>query len=443
MSRLRDKLLRMKSHTAAQEQEEGKAEAANTGDAQQEELSADWKRMDVREERTAEGSFLLRERRYPLSYRHGEHQLDELASTAAGLIAFQAQKEGASAVNPIHDRILFFDLETTGLGIGAGNVPFMVGLGFCSGEQFVVEQMLIRHPAEERAMLAYLMDKLPNFTHLATYNGKTFDWPVLMNRFILHGFRQFAWQPVHLDLLHPSRSIWRNTLASCKLSHIEEERLGIARVDDVPGMLAPSIYFQFLADQEPAPLLGVFRHNEIDMISLACLAIRFAHLLAGQLGERLPYPDGAEELIRTGMWLEKMQGAPAAEPLYARLQEWSSPAPQAWLMLAARDKKYGNWPRAVLLWQKVVQAADGAEWHSWEAHIELSMYYEHKTKQFEPALALAETALSLARRRYTGLVRPGAKQRAELEGIRKRIERLRLKVRRISDEYAEARRIVD
>ncbi len=184
------------------------------------------------------------------------------------------------AIEP--DKVLFLDLETTGLGVGTGNVPFMVGLAYSKDGTFYVEQMLIRHPAEERAMIAYLTEKLPSYTHLVTYNGRTFDWPVLHNRFILNGFRHFTWEPIHIDLLHPSRSVWRNTLTSCKLSHVEEERLGITRTDDVPGSLAPAIYFQYLADGHPEPLLGVFQHNETDMLSLACLAIRFGHLLNGR-----------------------------------------------------------------------------------------------------------------------------------------------------------------
>ncbi|UVI27678.1 ribonuclease H-like domain-containing protein [Paenibacillus spongiae] len=411
-------------------------------------LSPEWFELGVRIMATDEGDFLLRETRYPLDYRHGVHGLDELREAVAGLSAFQTgaspkprnrSAQTAAAVSAeqvsrqdVHpERILFLDLETTGLGVGAGNVPFMVGLGYMTRGAFVVEQMLIRHPAEERAMLAYLCDKLTSYTHLATYNGRTFDWPVLHNRFILNGFRQFKWEPIHIDLLHPSRSVWRNTLVSCKLSHVEEERLGITREDDVPGSLAPAIYFQFLADGNPRPLHGVFRHNEIDMVSLACLAIRFGHLLSDGLGSRVPHPEGVEELLRTGLWLEKMKGASCAEPLFERLINDDQAPPSVYLALAERDKKCGNWPRAVLLWQKVVYAAEMAAWPGWGAHIELAMYHEHKTKQFDSALSLAEEALALALRRYSGL-RLDAKRRAEVEGLRKRIDRLRTKIGRLS-----------
>ncbi|NBD23479.1 ribonuclease H-like domain-containing protein [Paenibacillus glycinis] len=401
----------------------GEASVYNAVDADNEhELPPEWGEIGVRVVASTEGEFLVRESRYPLAHRHGVHQLAELPVVQRALGAF----DQAGSVDPDGANLLFLDLETTGLGVGAGNVPFMVGLAYLQEEAFVVEQMLIRHPAEERAMIGYLCAMLPSFTHLVTYNGRTFDWPVLYNRFVLHGFRTFEWEPVHIDLLHPSRSIWRNTLVSCKLSHVEEERLGIMRSDDVPGSLAPAIYFQYLTDGNPEPLLGVFKHNETDMLSLAALAIRFGHFLGGGVGTLVPVPNEAEELLRTGLWLERMGKAELAEPLYARFAEHSGASAKTMCLLAERDKKCGNWNRAVLLWQKAVRASEDAVWPNYDAHIALAMYYEHKTKELERALLLAERAFELADGRHGGL-RPQGKRRTELDLIRKRIDRLRLK----------------
>ncbi|QHW35363.1 hypothetical protein GZH47_29460 [Paenibacillus rhizovicinus] len=416
--------------------------------------------MGVRLIRSPEGDFLVRESRYPLSHRHGVHGLEELLEALPALAAFDefgnvrgkgdrpsqrsgigdtkieatenedtATEDAATEVGIGEDNRmnpLFLDLETTGLGVGAGNLPFMVGLAYMREETFIVEQMLIRHPAEERAMIGYLSTLLPKFTHLVTYNGRTFDWPVLYNRFILHGYRSFDWQPVHIDLLHPSRSVWRNTLVSCRLSHVEEERLGIKRDDDVPGSLAPAIYFQYLADGNPEPLHGVFKHNEIDMLSLAALAIRFGHFLGGGVGSRIPVPEEAEEILRTGLWLERMGRPELAEPLYARFTAHPRPTAKCLCLLAERDKKCGNWQRAVLLWQKAVLLTGETSRPDYEAHIELAMYYEHKTKELEQALQLAEQALEMAARRHAGL-RLDGKRRIEMDVIRKRIDRLRLK----------------
>jgi len=391
-------------------------------------LDPAWAALGVSRLGNEAGECLHRRVVYPLDHRHGHHRLDELAECASALAALCAGGTGG-APEPEAERMLFLDLETTGLGVGAGNVPFMTGMAYVEDGRFVIEQMLIRHPAEERAMLEALRERLAVRPYLVTYNGRTFDWPLLKGRFILNGFgRQAAAEPWHLDFLHPSRSLWRNTLASLRLSHVEEERLGIARGGDVPGSMAPAIYFRFLQDGDPGPLGGVFRHNELDMLALACLAIRFGRLLSGGLGRHVPLPEEDEELLRTGLWLERMGRADEAEALYERLAGRDTPGPWC-LPLAARDKRCGNWRRAVLLWQKAALAAERQGWGSGEAHIELSMYYEHRMKDYEQALRYASAALELAARRAS-LGRFDAKKRAEQEAIRRRIERLAKKAER-------------
>ncbi|MFS0722335.1 ribonuclease H-like domain-containing protein [Paenibacillus sp. 1P07SE] len=367
-------------------------------------------------------SFLRRRLVYPLQHRHGDQQLSELHDVVSELVAFHP-----SLPSPSADEILFLDLETTGLGAGTGTIPFMVGIGYAEKERFVIEQLFIRHPAEERAMLGYLHGWLESRRYLATYNGKTFDWPALTGRYVMHGHRDELPVPLHLDFLHPSRSIWRHTLDSCKLSRVEEARLGIRREDDVPGSMAPALYYQYLADGQPQPLEAVFRHNEIDMLSLAALAIRYGRLLGGGLGSELPYPEQPEELLRTGLWLERMGRTEDAESIYERLMDQGH-RPGAWcLPLAARDKKIGNWGRAVVLWQKAAQAAEEASSHVTEAHIELAMYHEHKTKDLPQALHYAKLAFAMSGSR--GDARKGPKQQ-DREVIRKRVERLLTKVER-------------
>jgi len=129
-------------------------------------ISPVWASFGVKLQATEIGSFLLRKIIYPVSFRHGLHAIDELHHAAPGLTNFHPTLSTSA------EQILFLDLETTGLGVGTGNVPFMVGIGYMQGEHFVIEQALIRHPAEERAMLTYLQQKLSNYTFLATYNGR-------------------------------------------------------------------------------------------------------------------------------------------------------------------------------------------------------------------------------------------------------------------------------
>ncbi|AFC30034.1 hypothetical protein PM3016_3179 [Paenibacillus mucilaginosus 3016] len=204
-----------------------------------------------------------------------------------------------------HQQFLFLDTETTGLGHGAGNVPFMIGIGFYEGDSFVVEQMLIRHPGEEAAMLGYLQEKLRTRPILISYNGKSFDWPIVRNRYIMNRLRMDQEPAAHLDFLYPSRRLWKHTLPSCRLGLVEELRLGVRRDGDVPGAMAPVLYFRYLAEKDPLVLQGVFLHNELDVLSLAGLAVLFARLLEGSLSWKDVRAYGTEEWFRLGLWLEK------------------------------------------------------------------------------------------------------------------------------------------
>ncbi|WP_176444712.1 ribonuclease H-like domain-containing protein [Paenibacillus herberti] len=378
----------------------------------------EWAALGVRLLTVEAGECLERRLRLPLSHRSGIHQLDEWLPAASRLKAFHPESGGV----PTPGEVLFLDLETTGLGGGTGNVAFMMGLAYYESDAFVIRQFLIRHPAEELAMLTELELLLSRFRWLATYNGRSFDWPLVQTRLIMNGLGRELPELLHLDFLHPSRSIWKNTLTSCRLSHVEEERLGIFRLDDVPGSLAPTLYFRYLAEGDPAVLEGVFRHNEQDMVSLACLGIRFGQLLGGEAGSGFPMPEGAEELLRTGLWLERMGEQDEAERLFALLTKGDFVPPGALHGLAMRDKKAGNWERAVVLWQKAAAGFAVAAIPDWQAHVELAMYYEHKGKNFSAALDLAEEALVLAVSHP--LVRRDARKRSELEALRRRRDRL-------------------
>ncbi|MFB9275112.1 ribonuclease H-like domain-containing protein [Cohnella cellulosilytica] len=424
MSGLRDRLNRLRG---APEAAPPRSEPPAPAETERPALPAGFAAIDVGLEENEAGPFLLRRIAYPLPYRHGRHELGELLARAGSLQPIAARQNGGSG--PIEPgRLLFLDTETTGLGVGAGNVPFMVGFGYYEGGAFIVEQTLIRHPGEERAMLTYLLGRLQDKTHVVSYNGRTFDWPVLANRFILNGWRSSGPGPGHLDFLHPSRALWRNTLPSCRLSAVEEGRLGIRREEDVPGSLAPALYFQYLSDGNPEHLHGVYAHNEKDILTLASLAVHFGRLLDGDGDEEATL--GSEELFRTAGWLEQHGLSEVAERLFERLAEREEAGEAGWsLPLAARYKKIGRYERALPLWRRFAEAANNVSAPRVEAHIELAMHYEHRDKQLLTALTYAEKALELAVRRGV-LARDKAKRDAERAALQHRIARLRDKVSR-------------
>ncbi|MFD0697124.1 ribonuclease H-like domain-containing protein [Paenibacillus sp. GCM10027628] len=453
MSGLRERLSRLRG-----------PEAAPAAPPPQPMAGVEWAQLGAHVETSPEGSFVMRRRTYGADSAHGKYRLSELAEHVQQLSCFH----DAGAVVRIEE-LLFFDTETTGLGVGAGNVPFLVGIGYYSGELFIVEQLLIRNPAEEYAMLVYLQELLSRFTHLVSYNGRTFDWPILKNRYVLNRLQLDDSDLLQLDLLYPSRSLWRNALPSCRLSKVEESRLGFERIDDVPGSMAPALYFQYLAEKDPSVLQGVFVHNEHDIVTLAALSIHFGKLLGGSawikdetdldlgsdLGSDVDLDIESDvdmnlelgsidldEHYRTGLWLDKMGRSVLADlvldKLYARLMRTSqSPASfthsdqeSALLLLASLYKKKGVYPRAVELWKRWVEAKHASIALQLEPYVELAMYYEHREKNVRQALFFAEEAWAKLWRRRS-LQRSDSKHMEAEEALEKRIRRLKEKLQKM------------
>jgi hypothetical protein len=175
---------------------------------------------------------------------------------------------------PQRDRIVFLDTETTGVQGGAGISPFLVGLGFFSGDEFHMLQYFIRDFDEEPSMLLNLAGQLEQFDLAVTYNGAAFDIPLLETRFTLARLENPFPSMSHFDLLFTARKLWRNGHGSCRLVALEHEITSFLRGPDIPGALIPRAYFDYL-ECRPAPALSsVFRHNVYDVISLAALTIQ-------------------------------------------------------------------------------------------------------------------------------------------------------------------------
>ncbi|MDF2923390.1 MAG: hypothetical protein K0R57_2304 [Paenibacillaceae bacterium] len=398
--------------SAAPESYEGEADSPVSAPAAEEPsvhaveaLDSEWSRLGAAMVRNSHGSFIRRRCVYPRDHRHGGYALADLFGIDGELSAFHADGE----IPVSADKLLFFDTETTGLGLGAGNVPFMVGLGFWEEDGFAVEQMFIRNPAEELAMLSYLKPLMERYPYLVTYNGRSFDWPLMLNRFVMNRMKEGIAQPLHLDFLYASRSLWRNTLPSCRLGKVEEVQLGFTRVDDMPGSMAPELYFLYLAEKQPQAIAPVFLHNELDVLSLAGLAVLFAQALGGQTDAS---GKQAEEQYRLGLWLHKMGrrelSMKVLQLLYDRClkEEAEENDIRLTVPLAAHYKQLGEWERAVCLWERAVSAgrsAPSAAGPTLAPYVELSMYHEHRAKDYGQALLYAEEALVWAERRFAAL----------------------------------------
>jgi len=163
------------------------------------------------------------------------------------------------------EQALFLDLETCGL---ASSTVFLAGTMHWNGEDFVLRQYFARHYGEEGPLLRALNEAMAGFEHLVTFNGKTFDVPVLQARAIVHGVR-LGLPPRHLDLLHAARRRWRGTFADCRLKTLESRVCRRRRVGDVPGEEIPGLYHDFVRHGDPYRLVPVFHHNLLDVITLS------------------------------------------------------------------------------------------------------------------------------------------------------------------------------
>lgn len=400
MSMLRERLHRLRPSVDNLDQDSSRSE----------ELGEEWTAFDTVMEHTESGSFMRRVRRFPLDYEHGLYRLGLLTEASETL---RMMTKSSHSIR--YDQLLFLDTETTGLGVGAGNVPFMIGIGYYVQDAFVVDQLFIRNPGEELAMLMYLQSKLASYTHIVSYNGRTFDWPIIRNRFILNRVAFADQEHKHLDLLYPSRSLWRHILSSCRLSVVEQERLDLHREDDVPGSLAPTLYFQYLGDQQLETIRGVFEHNEQDILSLAGLLIHFSRVLQGSVDLSAME---VEELYRLAMWFDKLGLTGKTQELLDQLIEKPMLHLSTCLFAtAAWYKKQRQYDKAVKLWENDT---------SFDACIELAKYYEHRQKNFSLAIHYAEEAREKMASRIR-LSRGNAKHRELMNEVNKRITRLRNK----------------
>lgn len=214
------------------------------------------------------------ERRYPFDKRYGAFPLKD----PNGMHVMRAF--GAAPGN-----LVFLDLETTGLAGGSGTYAFLCGLGRTAGDAFEVLQFFLVGPAREGDWLRAIDAEIPRDACIVTYNGKTFDLPLLRTRHVLARSVPVWDHMPHVDLLHLARRLYRGRFDSCSLGSMEQNVLGVARSgEDIPGALIPALYMQYLRTKDASPLGGVFYHNELDIVSLAAFYGHVARVLDGETG---------------------------------------------------------------------------------------------------------------------------------------------------------------
>jgi uncharacterized protein YprB with RNaseH-like and TPR domain len=375
------------------------------------------------------------------------------ARSLALLLPHSANGEDFATAASDPTQWLFLDTETTGLAGGTGTYPFMVGIAWWDAGGLQVEQFFMRDLNEEHSLLLELSERMAERPVLVTFNGKSFDWPLLETRYrMTRSFPAFS-PKLHLDLLHPARQLWRLRLGSVRLKDLERHVLGRngcaldwSRHDDIDSSLIPQMYFDYLRGGPAEPITGIFRHNQMDLRGLAALAGRILALLdcgnAGASAASSKIGDPIEVLGLSRM-LRKRGESTRARELYETALSAGLPGSVERLAqreLAQLAKRQFDYPRAVSLWSALRQpsATDKRDESPFvaedepkalesamEAAEQLAIHYEHRAK--EPRLALnlirnAMAELQAARRAGTITKQYEARMRARLSHRFDRLE---------------------
>jgi tetratricopeptide (TPR) repeat protein len=392
------------------------------------------------------GQCLVVDRRYESDRWHGDIQIgacelrsgDGLALLDPALQIPAHERAGASegstgpSSGPLA-RAIFIDLETTGLSGGAGTVAFLVGVGFFDLGAFQVRQFLLTSYASERALLAAVARAFEDVELIVTYNGKTFDVPVMETRWSFHRMELPLDGVPHFDMLHPARRLWKLRASfsgdpeegGCRLSTLERTLFDVRRTGDVPGAEIPGRFFNFLRTGDPRPLEPVLEHNRLDLVSLAALTAHAARLAEEGAGACRD----CTEALALGRVYERAGSLDDAERCYRRALESDSVEVrgEAYYRLGLRYRRGRQFEQAAAVWRELLAldewsggrrspAVESLRQFAAEA---LAVHQEHRERDYAAARELAIFALEEG---------SGAAGRRK-DGLRHRLARLERKMR--------------
>jgi uncharacterized protein YprB with RNaseH-like and TPR domain len=311
---------------------------------------------------------------------HGKVPIARALEVSAETIAKLALDGALGAIDP--RRMLFVDTETTGLAGGTGTIPFLIGIAFFEDQSLCIEQLVLRAPGEEAPMLRRLAERLASASCLVTFNGKSYDWPLLRNRFVLNRVAVTP-PPAHLDLLHCARRIWKRRLGQVRLVHLEAEVLGMRREHDIDGAEIPQRFWDFVRGAGGSVLAPVIEHNANDLVALAAILVKLADLYVVLRPEHDPADHlgvarvavRADDHERARLYAEAAAGGggPADVTVDA-----------LWLAAELARKREDDTARIAHLSRALEEEVD--EERRARTHLALSKLYEHRVKDYALAL---------------------------------------------------------
>jgi uncharacterized protein len=348
----------------------------------------------------AGASCFVVERRRDRTSSFGGETIGALADRLRASAAEAPLVAGAPACLPF----VFVDLETTGLSGGAGTYAFLVGCGWCDEEGgFVTRQFMLTRFADERALLSAVATELARAGALVSFNGKSFDAPVLETRYLFHRLQSAAGCLPHLDVLHPARRFWRDEqeVSTCSLVSLERQILGARRAGDVPGFEIPGRYFEFIRSGDARPLAAVLEHNRLDLLSLAGLTARLLHLVrSGPAAAR-----NAREALALGRVYARAGLEARARDAFQRAADRASTSGairvDSLRALALAWRRARRYDEAAACWRALLDAPLCPPHLAREATEALAIHHEHRVRDLTAAKAFAL-------RNLEGAMRPAA-----------------------------------
>lgn len=286
-------------------------------------------------------------------------------------------------------RAAFIDIETTGLARGSGTYAFLVGVGFSDESGFLVRQYFMPDYDHEEALLDLLAGDLSNIAALISFNGLSFDWPILEARYVISRRRPPCGGLPHLDLLLLARRLWGGVLPSRSLSFLEAAALGIRRDSkDIPGHLVPQLYQGYVRWGHTRPMVGVFYHNAIDVLSLVTLMARLARVISPRFcDERDPLRDD----LSLGKFFERaglIEDALRAYEMASRRSSRPGLVSEARKRMSFLLKRLGRYDEAMQVWRAQLK---GDEIYP---YIELAKQLEHRLRDNAQASQVTRQAIA-------------------------------------------------
>jgi uncharacterized protein YprB with RNaseH-like and TPR domain len=360
-------------------------------------------------------AFFLLRKQYALDFTIGDVPLGDALASCGREIALSACDDALLAFDP--RKTCFMDTETTGLAGGAGTVAFLVGVGYFQEETFVLEQCFLRDYDDEEAMLGYLSEKLATFSTVVSYNGKSFDLPLMRSRFVQHRLKFPLDAVSHYDLVHAARRVWKKRLNNCALNNIEKEVLGLHRHGDVPGYLIPHLWMQYLETRDARPLEPVFYHHEMDILSLVALTGYLSKRLATDNDTSFHHAEDRLAVVKLYVKNKEYESAIREARQFLEVSKVTDDLRRECLALLGQScKRAGLFEEMAQAW--MVMHEEFPE--DAQAASELAKYREHQERDFQNAIQICRETLAVIQKKAIPLD-------FEISALRGRLARLEKK----------------